>query len=222
MKPEEIRDTLKQYTEAHNAALADPLRYEREECARLVEQVRTNYADAYHDATPQPLEAGNRWLFGLGWFTLTKETPEQLRAVSRLCVCLAGCERGTTEAARMLDAKRLWFLLERAQRACGFKTLAETAESLTETQIAILRALDALRAFDGLRDTARRDILECSDQARARGNIDHGINEDNFRENIPALHTAGLVAHNNKGTRWRRYWLTTRGAAVADYLKNAL
>lgn len=110
--PEEMEAAMAVLTAQHNAALADPFAYERAEAERLADLCRANYAGQLE----QPSNIAG-WCYkpGVGYFH--GEPGEMVDAVKRFCTALAEAEHGEHIGVRMLNAKHVGLLLERALRA---------------------------------------------------------------------------------------------------------
>lgn len=203
-------DTLKAFTEAHNAARLHPLAYERAEAERLASMARANHDNP--EATWQTIpEAGPgcTWLAGLGWFKhpAGAELPPDLRALKRLFGYLAEAEHGPEEVDRLRGAVGAGRALAETQRAMGKQTLPEAVAALTGLQEAVLRALHTLKAFDGAAGVQRGDVLKKMGQG------------DADRVKVILNEGGEYVAHNGKVTKHRRYWLTGPGRALAEYVR---
>ena len=205
--PEEMEAAMAVLTAQHNAALADPFKYERAEVERLAELCRTNYAG---QVTPPADITGWCCLGAVGWFH--GEPGEMVYAVNRFCTALAMAEHAEHIGARILNAKYVGLLLERAQRACGLRTLADTAAGLSGSQQGVIVSLARLKSFDAMPGAARGDVLSKMP----------GADEDHVKEILRAFAEDGTIESNGKYGRHRRYWLSIRGAALAEYIQAVL
>lgn len=211
--PEEMAAAFAAFAEAHNAARLDLLAYERGEAGRLVDLCRANYSTPggpWH-YVGESVE-GKRQLCGLGSFEHQPgvEMPGQIHAVYRLCTCLYGIQNGVEEVDRLRDAKHLSLLLERAQRACGMNTLADTAAGLSERQKEILLSLLAQRAFHA--DEGVNTPL-------IKNRMPDGADEGHVGELIREFIKAGILCSNGKQKKHRLCWLSIMGRAIGEHLR---
>lgn len=201
--PEEMEAAMAVLTAQHNAALADPFAYERAEAERLADLCRANYAGQLE----QPSNIAG-WCYkpGVGYFH--GEPGEMVDAVKRFCTALAEAEHGEHIGVRMLNAKHVGLLLERAQRACGMRTLADTAAGLSAKQKEALIAMRALRAFEHDAGVNVPLILD---------RMPDGADDKHVKDIVRDFVADGTL--EAKGTkRWRIHWLSLRGRALADHL----
>lgn len=210
----------KAFEAARQTITADPFEHERKEAARLRAKVQSEYSKPgllwrYHGEVSPPLAVGIRWVNAMGYWTGDDIEPDDIAAVSSLLQCLTLIDRDPTESGRMLMAKRLIVLLQRAQKACNEIPEPPTYCLLTKKQkevVSILWSNGVRSIHDGVKRQFIVDLVENSDPNKTRDPKD-------VQRDIKDLRDLKLILANGERAAMT-YWLSSEGIAMGEYLNN--